>query len=252
MSAILAFRPVEKALWSLNNVGLDESRVHVWGILLEAEADTLEKCLRCLSPEESMRANRFMSERQRRHFIVTHGALRMVLSRYSGREPEKLSFQNTPSGKPMLQGAHESAGSIRFNLSHSHGRALIAVSKDREVGVDLEKIRVERDVTALAARFFAPQEQAVIACAGPTGRHRTFSRIWVAKEAVLKSQGSGLTFPLDRHRIELSRDGTTCRLVGESSQPGKVPPSIQFLPLEEGWVGAVASEGKRWSVTLRT
>jgi 4'-phosphopantetheinyl transferase len=152
----------------------------------------------------------------------------------------------------MLQVTDAGANAIRFNLSHSHGRALIAVSKDREVGVDLEKILADRDVTALARRFFAPQEQVLIMSAGLAERHSSFSRIWVAKEAVLKARGSGLTFPLDRQRIELSEDGTACRLISEDNPPDSPPPAIRFLPLEEGWVGAVAAEGSGWRVTLCT
>jgi 4'-phosphopantetheinyl transferase len=249
---MLAFRQVEKALWSGSRVEMCEDDVHVWAVLLDAEPDTVEQCLQCLSPEESARANRFTSEQQRCHFVVAHGALRMVLSRYNDREPREISFQNMSSGKPTLQETDVGANTIRFNLSHSHGRALIAVSKDREVGVDLEKIRADRDVTALAARFFATQEQVVIMNAGLAERHRTFSRIWVAKEAVLKARGSGLTFPLDRHCIELSGDGTACRLVSEDSPPDSAAPAIRFLPLEEGWVGAIAAEGSGWKVTLCT
>jgi 4'-phosphopantetheinyl transferase len=250
--AMLAFRQVEKALWSDPRVEMRVDDVHVWGVLLEAEADTVEQCLQCLSPEELARANRFKSEQQRCHFVVAHGALRMVLSRYSDRGPRELSFQNMSAGKPMLQATNTGGNAIRFNLSHSHERALIAVSKDLEVGVDLEKIRADRDVTALAARFFAPQEQTVIMNAGLSVKHWTFSRIWVAKEAVLKACGSGLTFPLDRHRIELSGDGSACRLISEGNPPDSPPPAIRFLPLEEGWVGAVAAEGTGWRVTLCT
>lgn len=250
--AMLAFRQVEKALWSGPRVEMREDDVHIWGVLLEAEADTVEQCLQCLSPEESGRANRFKSEQQRCHFVVAHGALRMVLSWYSDRGPRELSFEITPSGKPMLQATDAGANAIRFNLSHSHGRALIAVSKDREVGVDLEKIRADRDVTALARRFFAPQEQVLIMSAGLAERHSTFSRIWVAKEATLKARGSGLTFPLDRQRIELSEDGTECRLISEDNPPDSPPPVIRFLPLEEGWVGAIAAEGSAWRTTLCT
>jgi 4'-phosphopantetheinyl transferase len=249
---MLVFGAVEKVMWSGPRVEIREDNVHVWGVLLEAEADIVEQCLQCLSPEESGRANRFKSEQQRRQFVVAHGVLRMVLSRYGDCGPRELSFQNMPSGKPMLQGTDASANAIRFNLSHSHGRALIAVSKEREVGVDLEKIRTDRDVTALAGRFFSPQEHALIIRAGLGQRHRTFSRIWVAKEAMLKARGSGLTFPLDRHRIELSEDGTTCHLISEDIPPDSAPPAIRFLPLEDGWVGAIAAEGSAWSVTLCT
>jgi 4'-phosphopantetheinyl transferase len=235
--AMLAFRPVDKTLWSAPKVELDGDDVHVWGLLLNAEPDTVERCWQCLSSTESARAQRFTSAQQRGHFVVAHGALRLVLSLYSDCGPRELAFRNLPSGKPTFNGSEASANTIRFNLSHSHERALIAVSKHREVGVDLEKIRTDRDVTALAARFFAPQEQAAIMRAGLSEKNWTFSRIWVAKEAVLKARGSGLTFPLDRHRIELSADGSAYHFISEDSPPSTAPAAIQFLPLEEGWLG---------------
>lgn len=134
--------------------------------------------------------------------MVAHGVLRLVLSLYSDSGPRELSFQNVPSGKPILGGADASTNNIRFNLSHSLGLALIAVSKDREVGVDLEKIRTDRDVTALAARFFGSSRAS--SDHERKAKHWAFSRIWVAKEAVLKAGGSVLTFPLGHYYIELS------------------------------------------------
>ena len=127
---------------------------------------------------------------------------------------------------------------------HSHGRALIVVSNDREVEVDLENIRTDRDVTALAARFFAPQEQAAIMSAGSSAKHWACSRIWVAQEAVLKAGGSGLTFPLECQCIELSADQTASRLIVAEESLSIVPPVIQFLPLEEGWGQGCSRRGK--------
>jgi 4'-phosphopantetheinyl transferase len=247
---MLAFRPVDKTLWSALEVELEGDDDHVSGLLLDAEADTVERCRQCLLPEESMRARCVTSEQQRRHFVVAHGTLRIVLSLYSHRGPRELSFQNMPSGKPRLDGSDACENGIRFNLGHSQGRALITVSQNREVGAGLEKVRADRDVIALAARFFAPQEQAVIMGAGLPAKYWTFSRIWVAKETVLKARGSGLTFPLDRHRIELSADGSACRLITEHSPLATAPATIQFLPLKEGWVGAESAEGHTWRVTL--
>ena len=126
------------------------------------------------------------------------------------------------------------------------------MSNDREVGVDLHKIRTDRDVTALAARFFAPQERAAIMNAGSSAKHWACSRIWAAREAVLKAGGSGLMFSLDRHCVEWSADGTACRLIVADESLSIVPPVIQFLPPEEGWVRAVAAEGYGWKVVLGT
>ena len=170
-----------------------------------------------------------------------------------GLDVTLVDLDKRPGGECLFRGCIPSKTllSLAELLYDSQRSEAMGIRFDKPV-IDLEKIRVDRDVTALAARFFAPQEQGAIAHAGPTARYWTFSRIWVAKEAVLKAQGSGLTFPLDRHCIELFDNGTACRLVSEGSPPDSAPPTIQFLPLEEGWVGAVAAEGSGWRVTLCT
>ncbi len=59
---MLAIRPVDKTLWSATEVELEGDDAHVWGLLLDAEADTVERCCQRLSPEESMRARCVTSE----------------------------------------------------------------------------------------------------------------------------------------------------------------------------------------------
>lgn len=80
---------------------MDEDVIYIWGFLLEAEPDTIERCRQCLPPEELVRAHRIKSDQQRGHFMVAHGVLRLVLSLYSDRGPRELSFHNVPSEKPI-------------------------------------------------------------------------------------------------------------------------------------------------------
>ena len=70
--------------------------------------------------------------------------------------------------------------------------------------------------------------------------------------AVLKAGGSGLTFPLDRYGIELSADEAACRLIVADDSLSIVPPVIQFLQLEQGWIVSVAAGGNGWKVPLCT
>jgi 4'-phosphopantetheinyl transferase len=226
---------------------LPPTDVHVWGIALHADERQASSLARCLSQEERQRADRLISQPHRMHFIAAHAALRMVLARYSGQCPDRLRILATPAGKPFLDPLEDAGSSLRFNLSHSHGRALIAVAKDREVGVDLESIQRKVDVMKLAGRFLSQSEVRDLETAEPSDRHERFLQLWVAREAVSKAQGTGITFPLHRAYVELSLAAKEARLI-EGGRANDFP--IRFLPLEPGWVGAVAAEREDWRVVL--
>jgi len=219
--------------------------VHVWGFSLDVDAAELTHAAQYLSGNEQERVNRLVSGRHQQEFMAAHVVLRKVLSRYCTQRPQELDIQKTSAGKPFLTHDH----AVRFNLTHSHGRALIAIAKDREVGIDLEKVRPEVDIVSLANRFLSSQDQAFIGGGDSKRRHERFLQVWVAREAVFKGEGKGMTFPLHRDHVELSSDGKEGRLVrgGGGSEGTNMP--IRFLPLESGWVGAVAAEGTNWTVT---
>jgi 4'-phosphopantetheinyl transferase len=151
--------------------------VHVWRIEL-ARVDLLP----ILDKSERARAAAFRFEEHRRRFIAAHVALRRTLAPYLASDPAALRFSIADYGKPYLAGA-----SLRFSLSHSAGLALIAVALDTDLGVDVEHIRPNPDVVALARRFFPPDEAAAVAADPPS-----FYRYWTRREAFLKALGLGL------------------------------------------------------------
>jgi len=139
--------------------------------------------------DEAARAASFIDGTLRRRYLRSHGALRAVLARYTS---ERLDFALAPHGKPYLPAAPE----LRFNLSHSHERALVGVTLGVEIGVDVERYRPMSDCLALAERFFPASEAAAFAAVSGTlpapDREREFFRRWTRIEAVLKARGVGL------------------------------------------------------------
>lgn len=228
-------------------IEIDADDVHVWGFFVDVDGAELTHATQYLSADEQGRADRLASARHRQQFMAAHAALRMVLSRYCGRRPQELIIQRASAGKPFLA----DGTAMQFNLTHSHGRALIAIASKREVGIDLEKIRPEVDCAGLANRFLSGRDQAFIEGGDPERRHERFLQVWVARESVFKAEGTGMTFPLDRDYVELSNDGNEGRLIrgGGGSEGTRIP--IRFLRLESGWVGAVAAEGTNWTVTYQ-
>jgi 4'-phosphopantetheinyl transferase len=116
-------------------------------------------------------------------------ALRTVLGRYLGEDPAEIALARGERDKPRLADAAER---LSFNLSHSAGLALIAVTAGREVGVDIERARPRRDFLALAERRLDPAAVAAVRDAAPTERASAFYAAWVLHEAQAKCDGGGL------------------------------------------------------------
>jgi 4'-phosphopantetheinyl transferase len=81
---------------------------------------------------------------------------------------------------------------LKFNLSHSHGMALVGVALAVEIGVDVERVRSLPGIESLVERFFPPSEAAAYAGVPASSRERDFYRRWTRIEAVLKARGVGL------------------------------------------------------------
>jgi len=154
-----------------------------------------------LSPDECKRADRFLVEPPRREFTVTRSVLRRLLAAALERNPTSLAFDIDDNGKPWLTG-----GGLSFNVSHSHGRALIAISASGTLGVDLEQVREEVAHERIAERYFSEPERAVLRALPQDEKAAAFFRCWARKESWLKAKGTGLRLSLAAFDVTLSPD----------------------------------------------
>ncbi len=151
-----------------------------------AELATGEPFLEHLTDDERTRAQRFRLGRVRDQFVASRGRLRTLLGRYLGLEPRTVPIWYADGGKPYVP-----ERPLEFNVSHTDGLAVFAVSRFR-VGVDVEQCRIVPDADGLVARFFSRNEAATFAGLSPEHRHAAFFRAWTRKEAVLKAIGRGV------------------------------------------------------------
>ena len=226
-------------------LGCDE--VHVWRATLDQTQSQIQSFLHNLAADEQARAERFYFERDRERFIVARGVLRAILGGYLNQAPECLSFCYRSHGKPALAG--ESGGDvIRFNVSHSHGIALYAVTRGREVGIDLEHIRSDLVVEEIAERFFSRREVAMLRALPTEAQRQAFFRCWTRKEAYIKARGEGLSLPLDQFDVSLA-PGEPAALLGTRPDPSEASRwSLQELIPTPGYVAALAVEGRGLSL----
>ena len=236
--------------WSFppETIILGSDEVHVWRVSLVEPPSQIESFLHTLAADEQTRAERFYFQRDRERFIIAHGVLRAVLGLYLNRAPECLSFCYRSHGKPALT-RESGEDAIRFNMSHSHGVALYAVARGREVGIDLEFIRRDLEVEQIAERFFSRREIATLRALPIDLRKYAFFLCWTRKEAYIKARGEGLSSPLDQFDVSLI-PGEPAAL--QSTRPDSAEAlrwSLQELTLASGYVAALAVEGRGCSLS---
>jgi len=195
-------QPENSSTWTeaSSTPSLNTGMVDVWRIALDQEDDRLERFRQTLEPHELERAGRFHFEKHRRHFIVARGFLRSIVACYLETQPQSLRFVYGAYGKPALASEH----ALRFNLSHSNEVALLAVTLDAELGVDVEHIRADFASEDIARRFFSRAEVDVFNALPPQERVAAFFRCWTRKEAYIKAIGKGLSQALDEFDVTLA------------------------------------------------
>ena len=188
--------------------------VEVWEVELDQDEPLTTRLRGLLSADEFARAERL--QRHQGRWIVARAALRMVLGARLSRVPEDIAFAVGEHGKPFIDGTD-----LRFNLSHSGARAVIALADHREVGVDIE--RPGRNA-AVVERTLSDGERA-------SGEDPML--LWCRKEAWAKATGGGLGWAPEAF---------------DTTQAGGY--ALADLALGGGYVGALAVEGDDAAHTL--
>lgn len=178
---------------------LGTDTIHIWGVHIPDVLDQLDRLSALLSSAEQEKAARFYRDADRHLSIAARGALRVLLSGYIGIPATDLVFDYSETGKPFI------AGPVSFNISHSGDWVVLAFGRERQIGVDVEKIKPKLDVLAIAARYFTPTEIEFIEAAAD--QRSAFFQLWVRKEAYVKACGSALFRELSSFSVPLEEQG---------------------------------------------
>jgi len=185
---------------------LPERRVDLWHVWADAVADDglLRQCRMLLDAEELAQEGRLRMPRDRRRFLVRRALARSVLSHYTGVGPKAWRFTRNCHGKPAIAGPIRPP--LHFNLSHSSGMIVMAVARDRPVGVDIEEMRSGVSNFQVARRYFAREEIEFLERVPEADRSEAFYQLWTLKESFLKARGVGLSSGLRHFGFRIRAD----------------------------------------------
>jgi 4'-phosphopantetheinyl transferase len=157
-------------------------------IVLPVDDQHLSGLLARLDDAEREQAARFAFGRSRRSYVAAHVLLRHALNLAAGRRAWRFTMNTF--GKPSLD---PPCNDIHFNLSHTDGLVAVALTRGRDVGVDVEAAFRDPDETIFSSYILAAEEIADLD--GLADRPGQMLRLWVAKEAIVKAIGVGLLVP---------------------------------------------------------
>lgn len=216
---------------------LSPRAVHLWRIPLVATSAALEGYYSLLSLDERDRAKRFHFDVHRQRFVIGRARLRIILGSYMHSLPQALAFGYAEHGKPYLL-----KQPVRFNLSHAEEMAVLGVTRDRAIGVDIEQVR--RELTeGIAERYFAAAEVRALRALPPEQQPAAFFRYWTRKEAYIKARGEGLSIPLADFEVPLE-EGGELSLTHYKDPLEAARWSLRDVPVPKDYVAAAVVEGR--------
>ena len=226
---------------------LPAGAVHVWQADLDLEAAHLRHLEQNLSVDEQARAARFRFVRDRERFIAARSLLREIVALYLNAAARRLSFGYGAQGKPFLTEPEHSG--LRFNISHSFDTMLVAIAYEREVGVDIELVRQDLEVEAIAETVLSAPEKHILSRFDGEAKRRVFLRFWTRKEAYIKADGRGASLLLQH--LDVSAPAGRVAALDEATGKWEAYGRwiLQTLAAGPDYAAALAAEGQDWQLT---
>ena len=164
---------------------LGDGNIHVWRFDLGKPIDN--EFVSILSNNERTHLETLKHGNTAKQYFNTRYHVRHILGLYLNMPASALKFTIAPGGKPQLLEAN-----LHFNLSHSHDLGLLAISNTTAVGVDIEKIRPNKQLHKIARRLFPRGICEQLAHGNRKEQQASFFHEWTAMEARQKCQGRGI------------------------------------------------------------
>jgi 4'-phosphopantetheinyl transferase len=156
-------------------------------------SNEVQRYLTFLSPQEIEKSQRIINEEKAIDYVTCRGKLREELSHYLKIDPDKINFSHNKYGKPYIADS-----SLYFNCSHSRDALAICISRNIDLGIDIESINLTRNVGRLIAKVFSPEETLFYnELKTSDEKSLYFYKVWTIKEAITKEQGTGIIASLN-------------------------------------------------------
>lgn len=220
------------------SIELAPDAVHVWTAPLNVDEHEMDYMLTRLSPSEQKRVGALLEERAVRQYVISRAMQRQLLAQYVGGHPSQISFGVVAMGKPTLSRPNDIG--LTFNTTHSGNLVIIAVTANRDVGVDVEQVRAVPRALKVAKRCYSAAEYESLASLPPDKLDRAFLSIWVKREGTAKARGDSVW-----RGLASWKNGAL------ENSPHRLGFRVEYLDLGPEFIGVVVARGDDWRVEMK-
>lgn len=192
-----------------------KNQVDIWHIA--GDSKDHQQYVPYLTAQELQQSYQFVFEQDQHLSILTRAYIKIVIAKYIDISPNEISFIKSEYGKPQVNQAICKTP-IEFNISHTNGHIVIAISQNTPVGIDIEMKRESNGVD-IAKRFFNKKEVEHLLNSPEETQITEFIRIWTLKEAALKTIGLGISNEMDNFDVTAALFSPTSIQVGKQKAP---------------------------------
>lgn len=225
---------------------LSDNYIDIWQVKIGAVTRLPAHIRDSLTPGEREKASRFRFDRDRHRYACSHIALRMILAQRVGVDPGAIRFQTGLAGKPYLVNQPD----IHFNMSQSGDCAMIAIARNREVGIDIQQLNELPSSMDIARNFYTPNEIVELEESAENQRLELFYRLWTRKEAFVKAIGEGLRFPLVHCEVLDKKDSDSSPVMVTDRFQHFAGYYFQDVAAPIGYSVSISTLGDDWEVSL--
>jgi len=175
------------------------NHIQLWCVQGEAIRDAVlqSQYLKLICTDEKNRLKNIIFSKHRDQFLITRVLVRTALSFNNPHiHPSQWEFATNKHGRPTVSYPVLST-KLFFSISHTNDFIVVAVSLDKEIGVDVECLRNMREYIDIAKEYFSAHEVEQLLSLPRNEQRARFFVLWTLKEAYVKARGKGLSLPLD-------------------------------------------------------
>ena len=228
---------------------LTPDHIDLWLTSLDLPSDIVSEYFELLDEQEQGRVTKYKSSKRSNEFIITRGLLRKIIATLFSISPVSFRFKYTDKEKPFLTTDIFDVP-LSFNISHSYNNAIIAIGLDRDLGVDIEKIRHNINFKKLAERFFSQKESQNLNNYPDEEIPSVFFSCWSRKEAFVKALGDGISFGLSDFSVSITPDLDNIKLETAYDPADARHWSITNIPTGQGYAAAICSNRPNYKLRL--
>jgi 4'-phosphopantetheinyl transferase len=177
------------------SLNIKKNEIHLWQVYPNkiTQPELLSKYKNLLSNDETKKQQRYKFSHDRHDALITRAFIRDLLSYYANISPNDWQFERGEKDKPEIVNPPLP---LRFNISHTKGLIICAVTLEDDIGCDVENTTRNNDVLAIADRYFSLIETKELFSLPEELQRNRFFDYWTLKESYIKAWGLGLTIPL--------------------------------------------------------